>query len=378
MTRSRKEREKVSLKLSISKSELQNALAIVIKGVSTRSTLPVLSGILLEATGDSLVLQATDLELSIQYSTAALVEEEGKAVVPGKLFSDIVKNLPDAAVHVEADEENALVTCDSSSFSIKALNYEDFPGFPHVEASQRIEVPFTKFAAMVKKVARAVSKDESRAILTGALVTLEENHFKMVATDSYRLALAEVELSDSAADEFKAVISGSFLQDIASLPKTESNVQIALAENQILVSCEGTVFINRRIEGNFPNYKQLLSGKHGTRAKIDVSHLVAAVKRTSLLGSSSTPIKFDLNAASQTVQLSAASQDVGSAQETLSCSIEGDDAEIAFNFAYVLDGLSSVSSDSVYLEVGTSREPGIFKAEAPEKFLYLVMPVRIS
>ena len=216
MTRSRKEREKVSLKLSISKSELQNALAIVIKGVSTRSTLPVLSGILLEATGDSLVLQATDLELSIQYSTAALVEEEGKAVVPGKLFSDIVKNLPDAAVHVEADEENALITCDSSSFSIKALNYEDFPGFPHVEASQRIEVPFTKFAAMVKKVARAVSKDESRAILTGALVTLEENHFKMVATDSYRLALAEVELPDSAADEFEAVISGSFLQDIAS------------------------------------------------------------------------------------------------------------------------------------------------------------------
>ena len=139
------------MKFSISKANSQNALAIVIKGVSTRSTLPVLSGILLEATGDSLVLQATDLELSIQYSTAALVEEEGKAVVPGKLFSDIVKNLPDAAVHVEADEENALITCDSSSFSIKALNYEDFPGFPHVEASQRCEVPFTKFAAMVKK-----------------------------------------------------------------------------------------------------------------------------------------------------------------------------------------------------------------------------------
>ena len=216
------------------KRKREGSLAIVIKGVSTRSTLPVLSGILLEATGDSLVLQATDLELSIQYSTAALVEEEGKAVVPGKLFSDIVKNLPDAAVHVEADEENALITCDSSSFSIKALNYEDFPGFPHVEASQRIEVPFTKFAAMVKKVARAVSKDESRAILTGALVTLEENHFKMVATDSYRLALAEVELSDSAADEFEAVISGSFLQDIASLPKTESNVQIALTAFSLL------------------------------------------------------------------------------------------------------------------------------------------------
>ena len=366
------------MKFSINKTELQNALAIVIKGVSTRSTLPVLSGILIEAVGDSLVLQTTDLELSIQYTTAALVEIEGKAVVPGKLFSDIVKNLPDAAVHVEADEDNALITCDSSSFSIKALNYEDFPGFPHVDVSQRIEVPFAQFASMVKRVARSVSKDESRAILTGALVTLEENSFKMVATDSYRLALTEIELGNPSADEFEAVISGSFLQDIASLPKTESMVQIALAQNQILVSCGDTVFINRRIEGNFPNYKQLLSGKHATRAKIDVDRLVAAVKRTSLLGSASTPVKFDINAASQTVQLSAASQDVGSAQETLSCGVEGEDAEIAFNYAYVLDGLSVMPGDTVTLEVGSSREPGIFRIDGSENYLYLVMPVRIS
>ena len=371
-------REGTLLKFSINKTELQNALAIVIKGVSTRSTLPVLSGVLIEAVGDSLVLQTTDLELSIQYTTAALVEAEGKAVVPGKLFSDIVKNLPDAAVHVEADEDNALITCDSSSFSIKALNYEDFPGFPHVDVSRRIEVPFAQFASMVKRVARSVSKDESRAILTGALVTLEEDCFKMVATDSYRLALTEVKLDNPSADEFEAVISGSFLQDIASLPKTESTVQIALAQNQILVSCGDTVFINRRIEGNFPNYKQLLSGKHATRAKIDVDRLVAAVKRTSLLGSASTPVKFDINAASQTVQLSAASQDVGSAQETLSCGVEGEDVEIAFNYAYVLDGLSVMPGDTVTLEVGSSREPGIFRIDGAENYLYLVMPVRIS
>ena len=254
MTRSRKEREKVSLKLSISKSELQNALAIVIKGVSTRSTLPVLSGILLEATGDSLVLQATDLELSIQYSTAALVEEEGKAVVPGKLFSDIVKNLPDAAVHVEADEENALITCDSSSFSIKALNYEDFPGFPHVEASQRIEVPFTKFAAMVKKVARAVSKDESRAILTGALVTLEENHFKMVATDSYRLALAEVELSDSAADEFEAVIHA---KPACVIGLATGSTPLPLYRELIAREQAGIIDLSRVRSANLDEYKGL-------------------------------------------------------------------------------------------------------------------------
>lgn len=366
------------MKFSINRTELQNALSIVSKGVSTRSTLPILSGILLEAREDSLTLQTTDLELSIQYSVPALVEEEGKAVVPGKLFSEIVKNLPDAAVHVAADEESALVTCDASSFSIKALNYEDFPGFPRVDVMQRIEIPFAQFSSMVRRVARVVSKDESRAILTGVLVTLEGNRLKMVATDSYRLAVTEADLENTAADEFQAVISGAFLSEIASLSLADSVLSLALAENQIVVTCGDTVFVNRRIEGNFPNYKQLIPDGHATRATIEVDRLVAAVKRASLLGSSDAPVRFDLNAASQTVQLSAAAQDVGSAQEIIPCEIEGADAEIAFNYSFVLSGLAAVSTKKVYLELQSSLKPGIFRAEESEDYLYLVMPVRIA
>jgi len=323
-------------------------------------------------------LQATDLELSIQYSVAALVEEEGRTVVPGKLFSEIVKNLPDAAVHVEATEDQAFITCDTSSFSIRALNAEDFPGFPRVETHQRIEIPFQQFSSMVKRVSRVVSKDESRAILTGVLITLEGGVLRMVATDSYRLAITDAALPDATADEFQAVISGSFLSEIASLLKTESPVSLALADNQIVVTCEDTVFINRRIEGNFPNYKQLLPDSYTTRATIEVDKLVASVRRASLLGSNASPVRFDLNAASQTTQLTAASQDVGSAKEILACTVEGEDVEIAFNYAYVLDGLGSIATDEVYLEVQSSLKPGIFRALAPENFLYLVMPVRIS
>ena len=366
------------MKFSINRTELANALSIVLKGVSTRSTLPVLSGILIEAAGDKIILQATDLELSIQYSVAALVEEEGRTVVPGKLFSEIVKNLPDAAAHVEATDEQAFVTCDTSSFSIRALNAEDFPGFPRVDVHQKIEIPFHQFSTMVKRVSRVVSKDESRAILTGVLITLEAGVLRMVATDSYRLAITDAPLPNSSADEFHAVISGSFLSEIASLPKTESPVSLALADNQIVVTCEDTVFINRRIEGNFPNYKQLLPDGYATRATIEVDKLVASVRRASLLGSTSSPVRFDLNNASQTVQISAASQDVGSAQEIISCAIEGEDVEIAFNYAYVLDGLGSIATDEVYLEVQSALKPGIFRALEPENFLYLVMPVRIS
>lgn len=366
------------MKFSINQSELQNALAVVLKGVSTRSTLPILSGILIDAEEDGITLQTTDLELSIQYSTSALVEETGRAVVPGKLFSEIVKNLPDAAVHVDATDDAALITCDAASFSIKALNHEDFPGFPQVDAVQRIEIPFALFSSMVKRVARVVSKDESRAILTGVLITLENGRLRMVATDSYRLAITETEAPDMAGETFQAVISGTFLSEIASLPLHNSSVSLALAENQIVVKCGDTVFVNRRIEGNFPNYKQLLPDGYATRAKIDVSRFVAAVKRTSLLGSSDAPVKLDLNGASQTVRLSAATQDVGSAQETLPCEIEGSDVEIAFNCSFVTAGLSSIEGDSAYLEVQSSLKPGIFRAVGAESYLYLVMPVRIA
>ncbi|WP_080801063.1 DNA polymerase III subunit beta [Arabiibacter massiliensis] len=366
------------MKFSINQSELSNALGVVLKGIATRSTLPILSGIYLDARADSLTLQATDLELSIQYTVAALVEEEGKAVVPGKLFSEIVKNLPDAAVHMEAEDDSAVITCDTSSFSIKTLDAEDFPGFPHVDVQQEIAIPFSQFASMVKRVARVVSKDESRAILTGVLITLEGSHLKMVATDSYRLAITEAELPGSSAEDFQAVIAGSFLQEISSLPRSEDPLRIALAENQIVVSYHDTVFINRRIEGNFPNYRQLLPDSYVTRVSIEVPHLVAGVKRTSLLDQTSSPVKFDVNMASQTVQLSAMAQDVGSVQETLPCEGEGEDVQIAFNCSYVLDGLSSVGTDKVYLEVQSPLKPGIFRADAGEDYLYLIMPVRIA
>lgn len=366
------------MKFSINQTELQNALSVVLKGIATRSTLPILSGIYLDARGDTLTLQATDLELSIQYAVPALVEEEGKAVFPGKLFSEIVKNLPDAAVHVHAENDSAVITCDTSSFSIKTLDAEDFPGFPHVDVQQEISIPFSQFASMVKRVARVVSKDESRAILTGVLITLEGTLLKMVATDSYRLAITEADLPDSAAEDFQAVISGSFLQEIASMQRTDDPLKLALAENQIVVTYHDTVFINRRIEGNFPNYRQLLPDSYVTRVSMEVGHLVAGVKRTSLLGQTSSPVKFDINIASQTARLSAVAQDVGTAQETLPCEGEGEDVEIAFNYAYVLDGLSSVATDKVYLEVQSALKPGIFKADEGENYLYLVMPVRIS
>lgn len=366
------------MKININQLELQNALSIVAKGVSTQSTLPVLSGIHIKASQDSLIFQSTDLEISIQYETAALVEEEGETVVPGKLLLEIVKSLPDATVLLETSDDSIIIMCDSSSFSLKTLNPLDFPSFPQVEASESAEIPVSEFTSMIKKVARVVSKDESRAILSGVLVSVEEDTLKMVATDSYRLAVCESSIQGYKGDEFEAVISGSFLQEIASIPRSAEYINLALSDNQIVVKYGSIIFINRRIEGKFPNYKQLLPSSYSTRAHIDVKSLTESVKRVSLLNKVSTPIRFNFDTGSQILQISTSAQDIGTAQESISCQIEEEENEIAFNYAYVLDGLSAISTSGVYIEIQNSMKPGIFKSEEDENFLYLIMPVRIT
>lgn len=366
------------VKISINQSELQNALSVVLKGVASRSTLPILSGVYFKAYGEKLILQTTDLKLSVQYQVAALIEIEGETVIPVKLLAEIIKSLPDAAVHLETNDDSISLLCEAASFSLKTLQAQDFPAFPEVAIQKQIAIPFPQFSSMVKRVARVVSRDESRMVLTGVLMTNEEGHFKLVATDSYRLAITEADVPEIGADDFEAVISGSFLQDITALPKSEEDVHIGLAENQVMITYQDTIFINRRIEGTYPNYKQLLPDGFVTRVGFDTRQLMNAVKRTSLLSNTTSPIRIDINQASQTAQLSTVTQDVGAAQEILSAEIEGEDVEIAFNFSYVLDGLGVVNTDKVFLETQSSLKPGIFRSDSAENFLYLIMPVRIA
>lgn len=365
------------MKFSINQSELQNALSVVVKGSSTRSTLSILAGVYVKAYEGTLTLQTTNLELSIRVEAPALVEEPGETVVPAKLFSDIVKSLPDMAVRVEADEACATVFCDTSTFSLKALNPLDFPAFPEIAAEQEAQFPFSTFASMVKSTAKVVSHDETRIVLTGVLVSCVGSTLKMVATDSYRLAVAQATLNAPIAEEFEAVIAGSFLQDIASLPTSDEELTLALSENQIVVSYRDTTFINRRIEGTFPNYKQLISDGYSTRATLSTQALADAVRRVSLLGNKVSPVQVKVDAEAGVLTLLANAQDIGNAQENLICEVEGESVDIAFNFTFMLDGLNSIGSDAVQLDLFGSMKPGILRATEGEDFLYLIMPVRV-
>ena len=321
------------MKFSVNQSELQNALSVVAKGSSTRSTLPILAGVFIKAEEGRITLQTTDLELSIRVTCFAMVEEPGETVVPAKLFLDIVKTLPDMAVRVEADDSNASVFCDTTTFSVKALNPLDFPAFPEIEADQEAQFPFKAFSSMVKRTAKVVSHDETRVVLTGVLVSCVGASLKMVATDSYRLAVAETELEAPCPEEFEAVISGSFLQDIASLPQSADPITLALNDNQIIVSYRDVTFVNRRIEGTFPNYKQLIADGFTTRATLSTHALTDAVRRVSLMSNKVSPVQVRVDADSGVVTLIANSQDIGNAQENLICEVQGESVDIAFNFS---------------------------------------------
>jgi DNA polymerase-3 subunit beta len=366
------------MKLTIEKTQLFQSLSIVSKGMSSRSTLPILSGIYLEAQNGSLVLRTTDLEVSIQHSTAVLVEEEGATVAPGKLFSDIVKSFPEAAITLVQDGDDLIVSCLDSVFTIHTLSPADFPQFPQLDTKVAGTIPSETFSAMVKKVVKAVSRDESRAVLTGVLIKLEDTDIQLVATDSYRLAIAKTQIETAVEKNVELIVPGDVLDEIRRLSNAPENIIISDSENQVVFSFGETTFISRKIEGNYPNYKAIIPTEKNTTSVMETSAVLDAVKRIAITAQLHTPIRFAFDPDAQLITISSSTQDVASAQERINAQIEGAALEIGFNHQYIIDGLSVIDTDEIYFEAQSALKPGILKAMGGEYFFYLTMPVRID
>lgn len=366
------------MKISIARSELLDALSVVGKGMSARSTLPILSGILFSADEGSLQLQSTDLEISVKHTAPALVEDAGQVVIPGKLLTDIVRNLPEAAVTLETDAETVHVSCQHSAFTVRTLKPADFPRFPEVSVNKKVVLSTETVSSMVRQVSRAVSRDETRAILTGILLAVEGPTLRMVATDSYRLAVREIIMDTPVGEDIEVVVPGKALEEVTRLSGDSKEITIGVSENQIVFEFGESVFVTRRIEGTFPNYKQLIPKESDTKAIVSSEEMMAAVKRVSLMALHNTPLRIAVNVTDQTLSLSATTQDVGDASEDLMVKAEGGDVEIAFNHAFLIDGLNSATAENVRFEIQSALKPGLIRTEGDEGFLYLLMPVRLG
>ncbi|MDO8915043.1 MAG: DNA polymerase III subunit beta [Coriobacteriia bacterium] len=363
------------MRLSIARGELLDSLNVVTKALSSRTTLPILSGILISAVGDSVILQSTDLEISIKHTIGAGVEESGSVVMPGRLLAEVVRSLPEAAVHLETSSfDQVKVTCGTSSFVLRSLSPDDFPKFPEVSPGRKMVIPTATLTSLVRRVSRAVSRDEARPILTGILMVIEGTVLRVVATDSYRLAIAEAELPEPVEERIEVVVPGKALEEIPKLAGGAETVSMGIADNQIIFEFGSSVYVTRRIEGAFPNYRQLVPQDGETKVTVSRADLEGAAKRVSLLAQHNAPLRVKVS--DSTLTLSAQTQDVGEASEDLMVATEGEPIEIAFNHAFLVDGLASSDEENLAFVASSPLKPGVFRSTTGEGFTYLIMPVR--
>jgi len=362
------------VKFRCDRDALSEALQTVQRGVSSRPGIPALTGVLLEATDDGeLTLITTDLEVSARLSIAVQVTEPGIALIPARLLGDTVKSLSDAPVDVETDQSQARIRCAAYEGTLRLLPAEDFPALQEPSGT-RLTAEAGAFAEAVNQVGRGASRDEARPVLTGVLLEVSREGVVMVATDSYRLAVRELVATADA--EARAIVPERAMSEAgrAAAADEKGSVEVFVDENQVSFKIGGLTLTSRLIEGEFPNYRQLLPESTESRLTVSRQQLLDAVRRVGLLARDTTPVRLEFNALG--VKLSSSSPDLGQAVETVEARYEGEDLTVAFNPQYLADGLTAAHGETVRLDVRDGLKPGVVHGEGDE-FTYLVMPVRL-
>jgi DNA polymerase-3 subunit beta len=364
------------MKLTCTRDEFVTKLGVVSRAVSTRSSVQVLAGVLLRAEGGELQLAATDMELSLRTSLAARVEGEGAVVVPGRLLVDLARLLPDAEVQLEHRAEEGVVqlVCGTASYRLHTYSAEDFPRLPEVDATQTFTVDAEALLETVAQVSRSASRDESRPVLTGILARFEPGKLVMAATDSYRLAVKETELAGST-QELEAIIPARALTELARVAGDATQLELGVQENQVAFRTDDAVLTTRRIDGQFPNVKQLLPEQFEHVVTLPRSELLEVVRRVSVMAQRNSPLRLRFSEGE--LQVSAQTQDVGEAKEALPAPFAGDTLEIGFNPEFLRDGIESVQSDEVQLKLISPLRPGLIQGESDD-YSYLIMPIRLA
>lgn len=368
-----------TMKVVANREELAEKLQLVGRGVSTRTSVQILAGIMLRASAGALDLSATDMEISLRVSLDASVEEEGAVVVPGRLLVDIVRLLPSGEVTLEhrAEEGIARLTCGTASYQLHTYGPEDFPRLPEIEPENAFTVEREAFLDTIARVGRSASRDESRPVLTGVLVRFEGGKVIMAATDSYRLSVKETPLTQGPGHELEAIVPARALAELARIGQaaTSDTLDVGVQENQVVFGVDGVWLTARRIDGQFPNYRQLLPEQFEAEVHLPREELLDVVRRTGLLAQRKSPLRLRFEEGELTV--SAQTQDVGEARESLPISYGGEPIEIGFNAEFLRDGLESVTDENVRLKLISPLRPGLIHGESDD-FLYLIMPIRLA
>jgi DNA polymerase-3 subunit beta len=369
------------MNLTIAKDQIIAGLQAVQNVVSTRTTLPILSNVLLRAADGKVEFTATDLDVTVACSVEAKVTKAGATTVPVKKLFGIVRELNGGEIEIETDEKNVTsIRSGSSYFKIHGLAAEEFPPLPKFKDDKKVGLQQETVRAMLKKTSFAVSTDESRYVLNGIFVSLKDGKMTLVATDGRRLALVdeEVEISEKSTGEF--IVPAKAINELNRLLQDKGEVELKFGENQASFALKddkgfSVLLITKLIEGNYPNYRQVIPGEAKERIPINREELLQALRRAEIMTSekaNSVKMTFGKNQ----LAITANSPEVGEARETLAVNYKGKEMAIAFNPRYLIDPLAALSEDEVFIELIDELSPGVLKINGP--FLYVVMPMRLS
>ena len=371
------------MKLTIAKDQLLVGLQAVQNIVGSRSTLPILSNVLLETGDRRLSLTATDLDVTITCSVAANVEQSGRATLPVKKLVDITRELMASDIEIEIDEKSvASIRAGSAFFKVNGLAAEEFPPLPVFAQNRTVVVPQDKLKGMLRKTSFAVSTDESRFVLNGIYFSLKENKLILVATDGRRLALCEEELEISADNQADFILPTKAINELTRLLQGGGNVEVKFTENQASFATQpaieggvSAILVTKLVDGVYPNYRQVIPAEPLERVPLNLEEFLKSLRLAEIMTTdkqNSVKLTFSRNQ----LAITANAPEVGEARQTVAIKYQGKDFAIAFNPGYLMDPLKALDTDEVYFELIDELSPGVLKTNEP--FLYVIMPMRMS
>ncbi len=369
------------MNLTIAKEQLINGLQAVQNVVGARTTLPILSNVLIRAEGDRLELTATDLDVTVSCSVEAKISQGGASTVPVKKLFGIVRELNGAEIELEVDEKHTCsVRAAASFYRINGLSADEFPPTASFKEEKKVVLPQETMAAMLKKTAFAVSTDESRYVLNGIYFSLKDHKLTLVATDGRRLALVDEELDVPEKSQGEFIVPAKTVNELTRLLQGKGTVELKYAENQAaftLASEKGAsvLITTKLIEGNYPNYRQVIPAEVGERIPLVREEFLHALRRAEIMTTdkaNSVKLAFGKN----NLAITANSPEIGEARESIAVNYKGKDVAIAFNPRYLIEPLTALAQDEVFFELTDELSPGVLKINGP--FLYVVMPMRLT
>ena len=372
------------MKIICEKEKLLKGINSVVRGVASKTTMPILEGILMQTNGNLLKLTTYDLELGIEYIIECDVKEEGNTVVNATMFSEIIRKLPDTEIKIELNNNLLVIECEGSLYKLSTMNPMEFPELPKIQVENSVEIDQRLLKNMIRKTIFAVSMEENRPIFTGCLFEIKNNKLNVVAIDGFRMGWVSSNLNKET-NNFKAVIPGKTLNEVNKIILDSfDNIKIGVSKNQAIFEMENCKIVTRLLEGEFLNYASVIPSNWETRTLINKNNLQGCFERVSLISASSIekekkyPVKISIDAGK--ILISCTNQ-TGDAKEEIYTTPEGKTLEIGVNPKYFLDALKVIEDEEVYIDFGTNISPCVIKPVVEDNennYTYMILPIRMK